>query len=158
MKQVDLYARVRHAVMIEKLSQREVGRRYCLDPRTVKKMLTYAVPPGYVRKKPAVRQELHPLWVASQEVAAENLTQYRSGLTPDQIARFECDIAVQWYTNLCVGNAIGLAIATGLTDAEILNGLPGLVSDCIKTAIQDDDRRLSKSVRRARSRLHFLAP
>ena len=60
MKQVDLYARVRHAVMIEKLSQREVGRRYCLDPRTVKKMLTYAVPPGYVRKKPPVRPKLDP--------------------------------------------------------------------------------------------------
>jgi len=46
MKRVELYARVRHAVMIEGLSQREAARRFGIDPRTVKKMLRYSVPPG----------------------------------------------------------------------------------------------------------------
>ena len=47
MKRVDLYARVRYAVMIDGLSQREAARRFGIDPRTVKKMLQFSVPPGY---------------------------------------------------------------------------------------------------------------
>jgi len=60
MKRVDLYARVRHAVMIEKLSQREAARRFGIDPRTVGKMLRFSVPPGYVRRKPPARPKLDP--------------------------------------------------------------------------------------------------
>ena len=60
MKRVELYARVRHAVMIEGLSQREAARRFGIDPRTVKKMLRYSVPPGYVRMRPPVRPKLDP--------------------------------------------------------------------------------------------------
>ena len=46
---MELYARVRHAVMIDGLSQREAARHFGIDPRTVKKMLSYSVPPGYIR-------------------------------------------------------------------------------------------------------------
>ena len=60
MKRVELYARVRHAVMIEGLSRREAARRFGIDPRTVKKMLRFSVPPGYVRTKPPVRPKLDP--------------------------------------------------------------------------------------------------
>ena len=60
MKRVELYARVRHAVMIEGLSQREAARRFGIDPRTVGKMLRYSVPPGYVRARPPVRPKLGP--------------------------------------------------------------------------------------------------
>jgi len=60
MKGVELYARVRHAVRIEGLSRREAARRFDLDPRTVKKMLTFSVPPGYRRSKPPVRPKLDP--------------------------------------------------------------------------------------------------
>ncbi len=60
MKRVELYARVRHAVMIDGLSQREAARRFGIDPRTVKKMLSYSVPPGYVRTRPPVRPKLDP--------------------------------------------------------------------------------------------------
>ncbi len=60
MKRVELYARVRHAVMIDGLSQREAARRFGIDPRTVKKMLNYSVPPGYVRTRPPVRPKLDP--------------------------------------------------------------------------------------------------
>ena len=58
MKRVELYARVRYAVMIEGLSRREAGRRFGIDPRTVRKMLSYSVPPGYVRTRPPVRPKL----------------------------------------------------------------------------------------------------
>ena len=60
MKRVELYARVRHAVMIDGLSQREAARHFGIDPRTVKKMLSYSVPPGYVRTRPPVRPKLDP--------------------------------------------------------------------------------------------------
>jgi hypothetical protein len=44
MKGVELYGRVRHAVQIEGLSQREAARRFDIDPRTVAKMLAFSVP------------------------------------------------------------------------------------------------------------------
>ena len=40
-----MYARMRHAVMIEGLTRQEAARRFGIDPRTVKKMLRYSVPP-----------------------------------------------------------------------------------------------------------------
>lgn len=58
MKQVALYARVRHKVLIEGYSGREVARMFGIDPRTVAKMLKYSVPPGYRRVKPVRRPKL----------------------------------------------------------------------------------------------------
>ena len=58
MKRVELYARVRHAVQIERISHRAAAGRFGIDPRTVSKMLKYWVPPGYVRKKPPYRPKL----------------------------------------------------------------------------------------------------
>ena len=46
MKRVELYGRVRHAVMIEGLSQREAARCFGIDPRTVRKMLSRHFPDG----------------------------------------------------------------------------------------------------------------
>ena len=46
--------------MIEGLSQREAARCFGIDPRTVRKMLSYSVPPGYVRTRPPVRPKLDP--------------------------------------------------------------------------------------------------
>ena len=55
---VELYAAVRLAVVEEGLSHREAGRRFGIDRRTVKKMLSYSAPPGYRRTKPARRPKL----------------------------------------------------------------------------------------------------
>src|SRR4051794_34658984 len=60
MKPVDLYARVRYACHVEGLSQRETARRFGIDTKTVRKMLTFAVPPGYRRSKPPARPKLDP--------------------------------------------------------------------------------------------------
>ena len=49
---VELYAAVRLAVVDEGLSHQEAGRRFGIDRRTVKKMLSYSSPPGYRRTKP----------------------------------------------------------------------------------------------------------
>ena len=55
---VELYAAVRLAVVDEGLSHPEAGRRFGIDRRTVKKMLSYSAPPGYRRTKPVRRPKL----------------------------------------------------------------------------------------------------
>jgi transposase len=60
MKLVELYARVRYAVRIEGISRREAARRFGIDPRTVAKMLSFSVPPGYRRDRPPARPKLDP--------------------------------------------------------------------------------------------------
>ena len=58
MKRVELYARVRHAVRIEGISERAAAERFGINPGTVSKMLRFSVPPGYVRVKPPIRPKL----------------------------------------------------------------------------------------------------
>ena len=62
MKGVELYARVRFAVQIEGVSQREAARRFGIDPRTVAKMLVFSVPPGYRRRRPPGAPEAGPFY------------------------------------------------------------------------------------------------
>ena len=60
MKGVELYGQVRRAVYVEGLSRREAARRFGIDPRTVAKMLAFAVPPGYRRGRPPALPKLDP--------------------------------------------------------------------------------------------------
>ena len=62
MFQVEIYGRVRRAVRVEGRSQRAVAREFGLSRETVRKMLQYAVPPGYQRQQPIKRPKLGP-WV-----------------------------------------------------------------------------------------------
>ena len=55
MYQVDVYLRVRRAVMVEGMSIRETARTFGLHRDTVHKMLAYSVPPGYRRQSPPRR-------------------------------------------------------------------------------------------------------
>ena len=48
---VELYAKVRHAVMIEGLSRREAAKRFGIHRNTITKMLSFSVPPGYRRRE-----------------------------------------------------------------------------------------------------------
>ncbi len=57
---VELYGRVRRAVFVEGISRREVARRFGLARETVRKMLSYAAPPGYRREQPIRRPKLDP--------------------------------------------------------------------------------------------------
>ena len=52
MYSVDVYLRVRRAVMVEGMSIREASRVFGLHRDTVRKMLAYSVPPGYRRQAP----------------------------------------------------------------------------------------------------------
>jgi transposase len=60
---VELYARVRRAVLVNGMSERETAREFGLARETVRKILRYSVPPGYQRQKPARRPKLDQ-WVA----------------------------------------------------------------------------------------------
>jgi len=50
MYKVDLYAKVRRAVMVEDQSERGTAKRFGISRKTVSKMLRHTVPPGYQRK------------------------------------------------------------------------------------------------------------
>ena len=57
---MEMYARVRRACMVEGMSVREAAREFGLHRDTVRKMLTYSVPPGYRRSKSVRRLQLEP--------------------------------------------------------------------------------------------------
>src|SRR6202165_458035 len=60
MFRVEIYGRVRRAVRVEGRSQRAVARGFGLSRETVRKMLAYAVAPGYQRQQPIRRPKLGP--------------------------------------------------------------------------------------------------
>ncbi len=57
---VDLYSRVRRACHVEGMSKSEAARVFCIDRKTVGKILKHSVPPGYRRSKPPARPKLDP--------------------------------------------------------------------------------------------------
>lgn len=60
-KNVDLYAKVRRAVMVEGSSERAAAKCFGIARKTVSKMLSHTVPPGYQRKQAPVSRKLGPL-------------------------------------------------------------------------------------------------
>ena len=60
MYSVDVYLRIRRAVMVEGMSVREASRVFGLHRDTVRKMLAYSVPPGYRRQTQPRRPKLEP--------------------------------------------------------------------------------------------------
>jgi transposase len=72
MQDVDDYLKVRYAVQIEGLSKRAAARRFGIDPKTVNKMMTFSVPPGYVRTKPPLRPKLDPFTAIIDKILADD--------------------------------------------------------------------------------------
>jgi hypothetical protein len=64
MFRVEIYGRVRRAVLVDGRSQREVAREFGISRTTVQKMLRYAVPPGYQRRQAVRRPKLGP-WLGT---------------------------------------------------------------------------------------------
>ena len=69
---VDDYLKVRYAVQIEGLSKRAAARRFGKDPRTIDKMMTFSVPPGYVRSKAPVRPKLDAFIAIIDKILADD--------------------------------------------------------------------------------------
>jgi transposase len=68
---VEIYGRVRRAVRVEGRSQRAVAREFGLSRETVRKMLQFAVPPGYQRQQPIRRPKLGP-WLGVIDAILED--------------------------------------------------------------------------------------
>ena len=74
MFKVELYGRVRRAVRVEGRSERAVALEFGISRETVRKMLRYAVPPGYQRQQPVKRPKLGP-WLGA--IDAKSLFAFR---------------------------------------------------------------------------------
>ena len=57
---VELYAGIRRAVMVGRVSRREAAKRFGVHRNTITKMLQYPVPPGYRRRERPVSKKLGP--------------------------------------------------------------------------------------------------
>jgi hypothetical protein len=62
---VELYARIRRAVMVDGLSHRETAKRFGIHGNTIAEMLQFSVPPGYRRRERPVSKKLGPylVWI-----------------------------------------------------------------------------------------------
>ena len=77
MYQVDVYLRVRRAVMVDGMSIREVSRVFGLHRDTVRKILAYSVPPGYRRQNPPRRPKLEPFTGVIDQILVDDLRRPR---------------------------------------------------------------------------------
>ena len=77
MYSVDVYLRVRRAVMVEGISIREAARVFGLHRDTVRKMLAYSVPPGYRRQNPPRRPKLEPYTGVIDRILEDDLKRSR---------------------------------------------------------------------------------
>ncbi|HWS97403.1 MAG TPA: IS21 family transposase [Candidatus Methylomirabilis sp.] len=68
---VELYARVRRAVLVEGKSRRWVAREFGLARKTIGKMLAFSLPPGYRRQQPIRRPKLGP-WLGVIDAILED--------------------------------------------------------------------------------------
>ena len=55
---MEIYGRVRRAVLVEGRSERAVAQEFGIAREIVRKMLLYLVPPGYRRERPVKRPKL----------------------------------------------------------------------------------------------------
>jgi transposase len=60
MFKVELYGRVRRAILVEGRSQRAAAREFGIARKTIQKMLRYSAPPGYQRQQAVKRPKLGP--------------------------------------------------------------------------------------------------
>ena len=80
MFKVDVYLRVRRAVMVDGMSLREAARVFGLHRDTVRKMLAYSVPPGYRRQTPPRRPKLEPFTGVIDRILEDDLARLRTQL------------------------------------------------------------------------------
>ena len=73
MYKVDVYLRVRRAVMVDGMSIREASRVFGLHRDTVRKMLVFSVPPGYLRQSPPKRPKLEPFTGVIDRILEDDL-------------------------------------------------------------------------------------
>ena len=73
MYRVDVYLRVRRAIMVEGMSIREASWVFGLHRNTVRKMVAYSVPPGYRRHRPPRRAKLDSFTRVTDRILDDDL-------------------------------------------------------------------------------------
>ena len=56
------------------MSKRAAARQFGIDPKTVDKMMSFSVPPGYVRTKPPARPKLDAFVALIDKILANDKT------------------------------------------------------------------------------------
>lgn len=79
-----------------------------------------------------------------------------SGLLPGQVLEIERGLAQERYVKLVTSNAIGLGVALGLDDETIQQKIADIAHSNILKRIDENKDRISKSIKRARGKLHFI--
>ena len=74
---VELYSKVRMAVLRDGVSQREAARRFGIDRETVAKMVGHAAPPGYRQARSRVRPKLDAHAAFIDEILKADLSEPR---------------------------------------------------------------------------------
>ena len=69
---MDIYGRIRRAVLVDGRSQRAVAREFGISRDSVRKMLRFSVPPGYQRQQPIKRPRLDPWLGVIDAILAED--------------------------------------------------------------------------------------
>jgi transposase len=72
---LELYSKVRMAVLRDGVSHRETARRFGIDRGTVSKIVGHSVPPGYRRSQPRVRPRLDAHAAFIDEVLKADLSE-----------------------------------------------------------------------------------
>lgn len=72
---MEVYARVRRAIQVDGMSQREAARQFGLARKTIRKMLAFSIPPGYGRKKPVLKPKLGPWLGILDQILEDDKTQ-----------------------------------------------------------------------------------
>ena len=78
---VELYARIRRAVMADGLSRRDAAKQFGVHRNTIAKMLQFSIPPGYRRRERPVSKKLGPHMCKGrrQNVPDGGVNVYQSG-------------------------------------------------------------------------------
>ena len=70
---MDVYLRVRRAMMVDGMSIREVSRVFDLHWDTVRKILAYSAPPSYRRQTPPRCPKLEPFTGIIDQILVDDL-------------------------------------------------------------------------------------
>ena len=79
---MELYVKIRRAVMVDGKSEREVARLFGIHRKSVKKMCAYAAPPGYRRARSPVSATLAPFTLFIDAILEGDKTVHTSNVPP----------------------------------------------------------------------------
>ncbi len=103
------------------------------------------------------RQHQHPLWDAVHKCLENKLTEYRSGLLPNQIKEVLIRHPRDIYWTQIMGLVAGLAAVSGIEEEEACHELPHQIGQTISNKINDPETTFFDSVNRSLKRHVFIS-